>query len=96
MKTKIVITGQIAGNFKLKTAILSSGLETKVENFFSDFHIFFACKRDAENALRTANKRFKSDDRDFYQEGGIKYFPKSRLFYDASSARIKPVASPDK
>lgn len=96
MKIKIVITGQIHGNHRLHSAIVSSGRETTVERPFFDFHIYFKSRKDAEMALWDAYKKLRSLELDFYREGGIRYFSKRQLHYDASKAVIVPVASPDK
>ena len=86
MKTKIRITGQVAGNFRLKTRL--SLTAEGCESWFNDFLLTFRTKKDAIKALSAAFRDLKELEPDFYRDGGIKYFRGSRLFYDASTARI--------
>lgn len=83
MKTYISITGQVNGNSKLKIAI-SGGIFKKLGN---NFYIQFETKKEAEASLKEAFKSLKSEEMDFYNEGGI-YLYNDALNYDASCARL--------
>ena len=86
MKTKIRITGQTAGNIRLCLHLQSAAIVE--ERFFQDYILTFATKKEAKKAISVAYKNLKELEPDFYREGGINYFPGSRLFYDASTAKI--------
>ena len=83
MKSYISINGQVNGNSKLKTAI-SGGIFKKLGN---NFYIQFETKKEAKVSLKQAFKSLKSEELDFFNEGGI-YLFKEALNYDASCARI--------
>jgi len=86
MKTQISITGQPAGNLRLR---LHVGKEAeKIEQSFCNYTLFFRTKKEAKKALWTAYKNLKELEPDFYRDGGIRYFPGRVLRYDASSAKI--------
>jgi len=85
MKTQISITGQPAGNLRLR---LHVGGAEKIEQSFCNYVLFFRTKKEAKKALWTAYKNLKELEPDFYRDGWIRYFPGRMLIYDASSAKI--------
>lgn len=87
MKTAITITGQIGGNHRLLSAILSANLETSYgDGMFYSKHIEFRTRKDAYKALSHAWHRLIADEPEF--KHGINYFPKYFIIYDASKASI--------
>jgi hypothetical protein len=87
MKTSITISGQISGNFKLLNAIASFESETKKLQF-NNYEVIFPTKKQAVKALSAAFQQLKSDELEYYNEGGINYSRASFLEYDASTATI--------
>lgn len=86
MECFIHITGQISGNFTIARAI--DYLNVKRGNFNS-FLMFFDSIKKAKKALKDAFYYLKSEELDFYKNGGIrkdKY--NNKLLYDASKAEI--------
>lgn len=87
MKTSIIITGQISGNFKLKNAC--SDLEYEFCKLpFNGFELRFKTKKLASKALLTAYEWLKNEEPEFYKEDGITYKANYCLWYDASKAKI--------
>ncbi len=87
MKTTIVIKGQISGNFRLLSAIQTSGSESHQTNF-NGFKIVFRTKKEAKKALWEGFKYLKNEEPDFAR-GGILYSKYGTLRYDASCATIE-------
>ena len=87
MKTSITISGQISGNFTLLNAISTSESETKKLQF-NNYEIIFQTKKQAVKALSNAFQQLKSDELEYYKEGGINYSRSSFLEYDASTATL--------
>ena len=87
MKTQISITGQPAGNLRLR---LHVGEEAeKIEQSFCNYTLFFRTKKEAKKAIYEAYKNLRELEPDFSKEGGISYIPGRILLYDASSAKIQ-------
>jgi hypothetical protein len=87
MKTTIQITGQIGGNHRLLSAILSAYLATSYgDGMFYSKHVEFQTRKDAFKALSVAWHKLIADEPEF--KHGISYSPKWMLHYDASKASI--------
>lgn len=87
MKTSIIITGQISGNFKLRQACWCEfPMEIKLP--FGNIELEYRTKKDAIYALQKAFKELKDDEYDFYKDGGIVYLRGYSLAYDASIAKL--------
>jgi hypothetical protein len=92
MKTEILITGQIGGNFKLANRITAVGarIESVSNRMFNAKSIVFETKRAAKQALWKAFTSLCADEPDQRNKiGGIKYSSGSALYYDASKAVIQ-------
>lgn len=87
MKTSITISGQISGNQTLRNAIYSLNCETKKLQF-NNYEIIFPTKKEAVKALSDAFQTLKSEELEYYKDGGISYSRGSYLQYDASTATI--------
>lgn len=88
MKCKIEITGQISGNYTLlrKLGMRSEGY---IKGTFNSFYIIYNNIGDAKKDIKEAFQSLKSDEPDYYKEGGIyKQSDNSFLNYDASTAKI--------
>lgn len=88
MKCKIEITGQISGNYTLlrKLGIRSQGYK---KGMFNSFSIFYNSVGDAKKDIKEAFQSLKSDEPDYYKNGGIsKQSSNSFLDYDASTAKL--------
>ena len=87
MKVKIVITGQIGGNFKLLSKLNNGNYR---EGMFNSKHIYFDTKKEAKQAIKEAYKSLCEDEpqmKGFI--GGIqKNKDNTALYYDASKAEI--------
>lgn len=87
MKTEIIITGQISGNFKLRNAIITAECEEK--RVFNNIVLTFKTKESAVNAL---SEGYQYMCREMPEEkgkmSGIRYTRGCSLSYDASRAVI--------
>jgi hypothetical protein len=82
----IHVTGQISGNFTLARAI--DCFNVKKGNYNS-FLMFFDSIKEAKKALKDAFYYLKSEELDFYKNGGIRKDKNNNwLHYDASKAEI--------
>ena len=86
MKAAIFISGQISGNFRLKNACSTIDSELKKE-IFNGFSLHFNTVKEARKAMKEGYKFLKSEEPEFYKEGGINFF-NNTLSYDASTAKI--------
>ena len=84
MKSRIEITGQTAGNFRLLRKIKNY---EKVNQFFNDYTLYYNSIGEARADLKQACKRLTEDEPEFAKEDGI-YFYNDTLFYDASKAKL--------
>lgn len=87
MKAQILISGQISGNFKLRSACSTIDSEIHKEPFNNGFKIVFSTMREARKAMKAGYKWLKSEEPDFYKEGGISLY-NNCLSYDASRAKL--------
>ena len=85
MKTEIRISGQIGGNFKLRSALSCYPTAECVNGMFNSFIITYPTKRDALQAIREGYKWLKQTDDELPH-----HFSKGKEFinYDASKAHI--------
>ena len=81
MKTTIVITGGISGNFKIKNAITCFDIEN---GSFNSFFCHFETMKEAKKSLKDAFKYMKKNDLDVELSKD-----KKTLYYDASGATIQ-------
>ena len=88
MKTTIEITGQIQSVSTLKRAIQTINCESKKLRFRNECELIFNTKKEAVKALSNAFQELKSDEPDYYKEGGIFYIRGRMLEYDAAIAII--------
>ncbi len=86
MKTTIFITGGNGGNFTLMRAIATPYSVTS--DHFTDLAVTFGSKKEAVKALSEAFQYLKSEEPEYYRNGGISYSRSKYLSYDASTARI--------
>lgn len=86
MKTSIHISGQINGNFKLRSAIITANCEEK-KGMFNAIELVFPTKKAAVKALSEAYQSFVRDG-ERKGLGGITYSRGYSLGYDASTAKI--------
>jgi hypothetical protein len=88
MKTEIVISGQIMGNSKLRSAIITAECEER-RGMFNSYILTFKSKKEATKAL---SQGYQSMCREMPEEkgasSGIRYSRGSSLSYDASRAVI--------
>lgn len=84
MKTEIIITGQISGNFTLRSAIYYDECTSLP---FSGFCLKFKTKKDAKKALWEAFKLLRSDREDA-KNSRLSYSKNGSLRYDASRATL--------
>jgi len=82
MQTTIYVSGQINGNFALRSALLSTDFEEVKETMFNGFAFRFRTKKQAEKALWQAYKQLRAQDEQ------ADYHAKDTLYYDASKAYI--------
>lgn len=82
MQTTIYVSGQISGNFALRSALLTSEFEEVKDTMFNGFAFYFRTKKQAEKALWQAYKELKARDKQ------ASYHAKDTLYYDASKAYI--------
>lgn len=85
MLTKILIEGQISGNFTLARSLSSFSTITE-KTSFNGFRIVFKTKKEARKALWEAFKYLRNNEPEFKR--GISYSKYGLLRYDASSAKI--------
>lgn len=88
MKCKIEINGRISGNYTLlkKMGMRSEGY---IKGVFNSFYLIYNSIGDAKKDIKEAFQGLKSDEPDYYKEGGIsKQSDNSFLSYDASTAKI--------
>lgn len=90
MKTSIFITGGISGNFRLKLSCTNFDLIEFSKLNFNGFRLDYPTKKLATKALSEAFQFLKSDEPDFFKQGGISYTRGFVLNYDASHAKILP------
>jgi len=86
METVIEITGQVNGNFKLRSACCTTEC-TDIKKHFQNFTLVFKTKKDAVKALSEAYQYLKSDKEDWEASIGS-YLRGYSLNYDASRAKI--------
>ena len=89
MKTQISITGQVNGNCKLKTAIITN--DCTVKKHFQNFTLTFPTKKAAIKALSEGWKYLlrNEDNMEWAKSiSGISYSRGYSLSYDASVAKI--------
>jgi hypothetical protein len=93
MKAQVTISGQIGGNFKLKSKIACNGNYTSIENgMFNSFYINFDTVGEAKKALRKAWKQIKSEDDSLTNFDGMNK-DYSVLNYDASKAVLNIITT---
>jgi len=86
MKAQILISGQISGNFKLRSAC--STINSEEHSLpFNGFRIVFNTMSEARKAIKDGYKWLKSEEPDFYKDGGISLY-NDCLSYDASRAKL--------
>ncbi len=86
MKAQIHITGQIGGNFKLKSKISSNGNYLGIANgMFNSFYIDFDSIGKAKTAMKKAWQSIKSEDDNLNWHDGLNK-DCTNLSYDASQA----------
>jgi hypothetical protein len=91
MKAQVTITGQVNGNFTLKSAIACNGNYSSIEKgMFNSFHINFDTVGEAKNALRKAWKSIKSEDENLLNRDGLNK-DYTNLRYDASQAQLNKI-----
>lgn len=90
MKVNIHITGGIMGNSILESKLWHNRTDS-IKMCFGGFLLKFDTKKDAYNCLKLAFNILKDEEYEYYKNGGITYYSKSRLTYDASIARIQEV-----
>jgi hypothetical protein len=83
MKCKILITGQINGNFRLEAKMRN--FTDKKRTMFNGFALFYDSKKEAQNDLRRAFKEFIENDE---LKNVVTYRHRDILRYDASKAEI--------
>ncbi|MBN2661934.1 MAG: hypothetical protein JXR54_11755 [Tannerellaceae bacterium] len=86
MKAQIVISGQIAGNHRLRSACSTIDSE-EYKQMFNGYKLVFPNMETAKKALEDACKWLKEEEPDFYEEGGISLY-NNILTYDASRAKL--------
>lgn len=86
MQTTILITGQLAGNSTLASAIYTYECEQS-RTMFGGYNITFPTKAKAKKALWQAYKYLRSNEPEF-AKSGISYKRHGYLKYDASIAKI--------
>lgn len=88
MKTEIIISGQISGNHKLRSAIVTAECQERKGMFYSII-LTFPTKKAAKKALSTG---YQYMIREMPEEkkglGGINYSRGYSLAWDASIAKI--------
>lgn len=90
MKTEIYITGQIMGNSKLRSAIITADCDER-RGMFNSYILTFATKGAALKALSNAYKSFcREMPEEKNQFSGFKYSRGHALSWDASRAVIMP------
>lgn len=88
MKTEIVISGQISGNFKLRSAIITAECQERKGMFYSII-LAFPTKKAATKALSTGYQRMiREMPEEKNRIGGINYNRGYSLSWDASRAKI--------
>ena len=91
MKAQITITGQIGGNFKLRSKISCNGDYSSIENgMFNSFYINFDTIGEAKKALRKAWKSIKNEDDQTNWTDGLNK-DCTNLRYDASRAILNKI-----
>lgn len=89
MKTEIIISGQINGNFKLASSLSGYGLVERKNGMFNSIIMIYSAKKYAVKSLSGAYQSLIRDEPD--QKGklsGIRYNRGHVLYYDASKAII--------
>lgn len=88
MKTEIHITGQIMGNSRLRSAIITADCEER-RGMFNSYILTFKSKKAAVKALSQGYQYMKSEEPDItHRIGGLNYSRGHALSYDASRAAI--------
>jgi hypothetical protein len=86
MKTSIIISGQINGNFKLRSAIITADCEEK-KGMFNSIILVFKSKQAATKALSQGYQAFcKEMPEEKGNMSGFRYSRGSALYWDASKA----------
>lgn len=89
MKTQIIISGQINGNHKLRSAIITAECKEK-SGMFNSFILTFPTKKSAIKALSNAYQSMCAEMPDEKNKiSGINYMRGHSLSYDASKAVIQ-------
>jgi hypothetical protein len=88
MKTKIIITGQINGNFILKSAIKTWDCEDS-RLPFNGFKLVFNTKKEAKKAMWEVFKYLKQNEPDFVSMDDYSA-KRGVILYDASRAELHP------
>ena len=89
MKTSIVISGQIHGNFTLRNALVRNSMEEK-RTMFNGFELVFETKKEAVQAIRQAYNDLVADEPHMKNSIAGISADRARTFlrYDASTASI--------
>ena len=87
METKIRITGQPMGNFKLRSACITDEL-VEEKKFFNDIVLIYPTKKHAVKALSEAYQYLRSDKED-WDNSSATYHRGVSITYDASRAYIE-------
>lgn len=89
MKTEIHITGQISGNLRLRSAIITAECEEK-RGMFNSYILTFRTKESAINALSQGYQHLcNTMPEEKGKISGIRYCRGCSLAYDASRAVIQ-------
>jgi len=91
MKTSIIISGQIGGNYLLKNALNSDDLLDTKNLMFNNFELVYMSKSSAKKALWEGFKYLKTtlDNPMIGCITGLRYDKYGALYYDASQAKIQ-------
>lgn len=89
MKSTITITGQISGNFRLRSALVGNST-TEEKTMFNGFRLHFGTKKEAVKAMRDAYNSLCRDEPEMKGRLSGISVDKGRTYlrYDASSAKI--------
>lgn len=89
MKTSIIISGQISGNFKLRSAIVTAECE-EVRGMHNSIYLNFKSKKAAVKALSEGFQYFcRHMPEEKGRMSGFRYSRGSSLYWDASQAILK-------
>lgn len=89
MKTTIEISGQISGNFRLRSALATAECII-YPSMFNGFRLTYPTKKQAKKALWDGYKKLRQNEPEMGTGiGGIRYSKWGSLSYDASTASIQ-------